>query len=390
MTFLASQPPRATRPLCGFARVALCAVAVAALLLGGCRCLDCEDDDPGGPETPARLQPWRSTTLSTERPIIGVHASPFEVLVFTENEFVRASQRVDPVTGEARLSVVDRRRFRSVLRGQGQPAVSDLAFARGVLDTETGEELIEFQAVQNAGGVAQLAIDSVRIDTTFDELAALASDGREIGAFSRDARVYAQPIVRRERRSLALVLIRLDYDRSFERVTDVEPFAVVDLPNVREEDRAISSVTFIDGLFYVATKSGGYRVTRGGEVEEVIDRFTGVRDFFKYEGAVYATREGPGGLLVSEDGVFFRNSALVQDFGVVDVIGEDVVVQRFGGWPYFVTDDLAAAPDSLALNRNFTRAQDAYFGLARLEGRYYLGLGRALYVSDTLATVPGM
>ena len=367
-----------------FRVLAAASIAWALLSLGGCRCADCDDDDPPGPAPGA--EPWRATGIETERPIIGVHASPFEVFAFSEGEFVRAAQDVDDDTGEASLRLVGRRRFRTVLRRAGQPAVNDLVFARGALDTETGEQVIEFQTVQNAGGVAQVVVDSVRIDSTFDELVALVSDGREIGAFTRDGRVYAQPIVRRAERTVAILLFALDYDRGFERFTSVEPLAVVDLPGVREDDRAVSSITLLDGYFYVATKFGGFRVTRDGEVEQVIDGFTGVRDFFKYEGSFYATREGRGTLLVSDDGLFFRSSDLVQDFGVVEVLGEDIVVQRFEGWPFFVTDALADAPDSLRLNRGFTRAQDAYYGIGRLNGRYYLGHDRTLYAADSLAT----
>ena len=366
-------------------RVLVAASIAGALLgLGGCRCADCDDDDPAGLPPGAEL--WRETGIETDRPIIGVHASPSEVFAFSESEFVRAVQDVDDDTGEASLRLVDRRRFRTALRRAGQPAVNDLVFARGALDTETGEQVVEFQTVQNAGGVAQVVLDSVRIDSTFDEPVALVSDGREIGAFTRDGRVYAQPIVRRAERSVALLLLGIDYDRGFERFASVEPLAVVDLPGVREDDRAVSSISLLDGYFYVATKSGGFRVTRDGDVERVIDAVTGVRDFFKFEGSFYASREGRGSLLESEDGLSFRSSELVQDFGVVEVLGEDIVVQRFEGWPFFVTDALAEAPDSLSLNRGFTRAQDAYYGIGRLNGRYYLGLDRALYVADSLAT----
>lgn len=354
-----------------------------AMLHWGCRCADCEDDGPeASVPPPGRL--WREAAVETERPIIDVYTSPSEVFVFTESEFVRAAQHVD----ESQLRVVDKRRFRSALRREGQPAVNDLVFARGALDTETGEQLVEFQTVQNAGGVRQLIVDSVRIDSTFDELIALYTAGREIGAFTRDGRVYAQPIVRRQSRTLALMLIGLDYDEPFERFASVEPFAVVDLPGVREEDRALSSITLLDGSFYVATKFGGFRVSRTGQVEQVVETNTGVRDFFRFEGTFYATREGTGSMLVSEDGFLFGTSDFVQDFGVVEVLGEFVVAQRFEGWPFFVTEDLSRSPDSLALNPDFTRSLDAFYGLDRLNGRYYLGLGGQVYVADSLATTP--
>ena len=381
--------PLPPKPFPGSRYVAL-AVALSVSLLTGllsCRCADCDDDDPGE-QLPPSGRLWREAGLSTERPIIGLHTSPFEVFVFTESEFVRAAQDVDDDTERATLRVVDKRRFRSALRREGQPAVNDLVFARGSLDTETGEQIIEFQTVQNAGGVRQVVVDSVRIDTTFDELVALYTEGREIGAFTRDGRVYAQPIVRRETRTLALMLVRLDYDEAFERFTAVEPFAVVDLPGVREEDRALSSITLLDGQFYVATKFGGFRVTRTGLVEQVVDQSTGVRDFFRFEGTFYATREGTGALLASEDGFVFRTTDFVQDLGVVDVIGEFVVSQRFEGWPFFVLEELSGTPDSLALNHDFTRSQDAFYGVDRLNGRYYLGLGNQLYEADSLATTP--
>ena len=346
------------------------------LLASACRCIDCDDDERGGGVPPeGRVQPWTATDLVTRGRITALYATPDELFVFTPVEFVRGSVE------DSTFTTVDRRPFPSVLRTLGRPAVNNLAFARGVLNTTTSEELLEFQLTQNAGGSVSLAIDSLG-----PELVSFEADASAIGAFSDDARTYVQPVIRRSDRNVALLFFTLDYNPSFTAFTSIDYNGLVELPGVVEDDKIVSDIDYIDDEFYVSTKRGLYRVSEGGVLETVLDDFNDIRDVFEYQGDLFATKASLAPVLQSEDGSNFRQS-FVQELYLTQVEGPWIVTQNFEGWPYLLTDDLGERTLPLKLNDAFPDQRDLYFGLERWDNRYYLGVDQRLYVADELEVV---
>ena len=355
-------------------RLVLFVLGISLLSLPSCRCLDC-DDDGGGGTVQLDDAPWTATNLTTRGRITSLFATPDELFVFTPVEFVRGTVE-DTV-----FTTVDRRPFPSALRTLGRPAVNNLAFVRGVLNTTTSEQLLEFQLTQNAGASITLAIDSLG-----PELVSLEEDASAIGAFNDEARVYVQPVIRRTDRNVALLFFTLDYNPSFTAFTSIEYNGLVALPNVTEDDKIVSDIDFIDGSFYVSTKRGLYRVSESGVVETVLDNFNDIRDVFRYQGDLFATKASTAPLLQSEDGFNFRQS-FVQEMYLTQIEGPYIVTQNFEGWEYLITDDLAQQTKPMKLNPDFPTARDVYFGLERWDNRYYLGVDQRLYVADDLEQV---
>lgn len=353
---------------------ALTTIAATALLLAtGCRCVTCDDDDGGGGGgfTPTE-NAWTDAGFRSTGRITGLTATADELFVFTPEEFTRLDQRDDTLT------LTEKRTFLRSTRTLGYIASTPLAFARGIQNTITNEQAVEFQLTQSSSGLVRVPIDSLT-----PELVALESSGELIGAFNDDSRVYVQPVILRSERILGLMFFSLDYNLDFTAFESVEYVGMVSFPDALEESDILSSIAYLDDHFYVATKKGGYRVSEGGVVQTVVQTSTWVRDFFEYDGNVYAALQAVTPLLESLDGVNFR-STFQQDMDLVDVLGDNIVTQRFQGWPYDVTDDVAERTRPLLLNEDFPTANDLYFGIVRSGQTYYLGIDRSLYKTDEL------
>ena len=325
---------------------------------------------------PAAEQPWSPTGFSLSNQITGVEAFGSELFVVSPTEFARLS--VD----SADLQLIELRQFGSRLRTLGRPALHPLVFAKADLDPVTGEESIEFQLVREAVVRRRFAVDSL-----LGEDLALETDGSTIGAFSRDARLYLQPVVRRRTGRVAVLLFALDYTVDFSELRSLDFAGIVDVPDLLEDDAVVQATRYLDGAFYLATKTGGYRISETGVVDEVITRSRWVKDFFEYDGDYYASLAGLAEVFVSVDGEDFRPSGFVQELGLVDVFGDMLVTQEFEGWQYGLTRTLAQTPRPLALNGDFPRRNDAYFGIDRVGRTYFLGVDREVYVGAGLEAV---
>ncbi len=335
--------------------------------LAACRCVSCDDD-----VVLVEEQAWEATDLTTDNRIIALHATATELLVFTPTEYLRTSP-----TGST-IDVIEKRQFLPLFRTLGRPAVNDLVFARASLNTTTNAELLEFQLTQTGAGSVEFAIDSLT-----PELVAVEQKAAAIGAFSSNGRVYVQPVILRDTRSLSLMFFELDYNSSFTRFDSVTFAGMVAIPGVLEDDQVVSNIKYLDGNFYLATKRGGYRVSESGVVELVINNSTWVRDFFKYDGDYYATQIGVGAVLQSSDGRNFERGNVLE-IALVQVLGDHLVSQDFEGYQYEITPSLEVQTRPLKLNDDFPLQNDIYFGLDRLDNNFYLGVDRQVWRAEEL------
>ena len=351
------------------------AVALAALAAASssCKCLTCDDDEMSVVEE----QPWQDSVAVFRERVLGLLATPSELYVATESEFVRFGTSDDAI-----LSEVERRPLVRRYANLGQPALHPLIFARGLRDIGDGAESVQFSLVQNAGATRVIPIDSLSsVPLT------LAFGGQVVGAFSRTGRIYLQPVYRRDTRRVALLRFEIDFDPTFTSFASLRYTGLIDLPNVREIDRAVSTVKYIDGMFYVATKEGAYAVENSGRVERIIAPSASIRDIFRYEGTYYATQSTDGPLFVSQEGRSWAPSGIVTDFRLVKAIGGQLVTQELEGWQWRLAEDVDEPARALLLNEDFPRQNDAYFGLARLSKTYYMSIDKRIVRTEQLAAV---
>ena len=352
-----------------------CALLIlASFVVTGCRCVNCDDEEEM--QNIEIDEPW--SLLEAVRPrttILTIGSNDAQILLFTEDEFLAVG-----ADGE----VVQRRPYRREFRSLGRPAVREIVYARGAEDLRDGAEIIEFNLVQPGGDQFSFAIDSLD-----DRPQSLYRDAVTIGTFNDFGTVYVQPVLNRETRELELLFFELEPGVTLTDFEAVEFLGTVELPGIREIQGAISSIEFIDGAFLIASKFGGYRVTEGGVVSEVIDSPTDLRDFFVYRGQVYASQVTNGVLFTSRDGSAFERTGLVQDVRLAKAFGEQLVSQELPGWNYRITSNLGETTEPLLLNSDFPVGEnDDYFGLVKLDTLFYLGVGNRLYTSPELEADP--
>ena len=347
--------------------IAVFAIGLAVLAaLPSCRCLTCDDDGEPGPGLTEA--PWQDSVAAFNERILGLLATPTELHVATESEFIRYGMSEDTV-----LSEVERRPLVRRYRNLGQPALSPLVFARGLSDIGNSEESVQFSLVQNSGATREIPVDSLtEVPVT------LAFGGEVVGAFNRTGTIYLQPVYRRDTRRVALLRFELSYDPTFTSFQRIRFTGLIDLPNVREIDRAVSTVKYLDGRFYVATKEGAYTVDDAGRVERIIGPTASIRDIFRYEGVYYATQSTDGPLFESQEGRTWVPSGIVTDFRLVEVLGGQLVVQELEGWQWQIAEDVDADSRPLRLNEDFPRDNDKYFALARLGRTFYMSIDKQI------------
>lgn len=350
----------------------LAILMLASLAFSACTCLTCgEDGEMMQPNTLA----WDSTDVYITDQIIGLHCTSDELLVFSKNEFVRVNR-----TSE---NVIERRQFLRRDQAVGQPAINDLVFARGVVDTRNGSEAIQFQLIQNHSELRQFYIDSLT-----SELLAIESNGAQIGAFNASGTVYVQPVIQRTNRRLGMLIFSLSYDQSITEFTECTFAGLIDFPEVRESSRVVSSIRFIDNHFYISTKFGAYRMSESGLVELIIESSTDVRDIFKYNDTFYATQVSLSPMFMSDNGSDWQSSGIVSDLRLVDVFDNQLISQEFEGWQYRLTNDIMQVTDPLKLNRYMgLYSNDEFFGIDKQGSTFYIGYKNKLYKSDSLRAV---
>lgn len=349
----------------------LFAGVLSVTALPSCQCITCDDDDA----LEADAAPWQDSVAVFRERVLGLLATPTELHVATESEFVRYGMSDDTVLAE-----VERRPLIRQYANLGQPALHPLLFARALRDIGTSVELVQFSLVQNAGATREIAVDSLT-----EAPLTLAFGGEVVGAFNRTGTVYLQPVYRRDTRRVALLRFEIAFDPTFTSFQRIRFTGLVDLPNVREIDRAVSTIKYLDGLFYVATKEGAYAVDNAGRVERVIAPSASIRDIFRYEGTYYATQGTDGPLFESQEGRAWVPSGIVTDFRLVEVLGNQLVIQELEGWQWELAEDIDAVAKPLRLNEEFPRDNDKYFALARLGRAYYMSIDKRIVRSRELA-----
>ena len=344
---------------------------VALGLLGGvaCTCVTC-DDTPRASGGGDQL-PWPDTVATLRQRIIALHATADELFVFSDHEFVRLSSD---------LTTVESRPLVAQLQNLGRPAVNDLVYARVARNISTGEELLQVSLAQNAAASALVAIDSLT-----PEPLEVIFDGETVGAFNREGTIYIQPVLRRDSRLVALARFELETDQTFTRIRELRFTGLIDLPEVRDLERVVSSVNYLEGAFYVATKFGAYRVSDAGQVERLTPADAEIRDVFRYDGAFYASQSSAGPMFTSRDGRAWNSSGIATNLRLVSPLGDSLIVSHeVEGWLWQITPDLERQARPLELNPGFPLDNSLYFGLVRFGERFYLSVDNRLYSSDRL------
>lgn len=346
------------------------ALSTVLLSTTACTCLTCGDDDDG--PAAGKKQPWPDTIATFRQRIIGLHATNDELYAFTANEFFRYSRD---------LTLVEARPLVAQYANLGQPAVNNLVYARVTRDLGSGEELLQISLAQNAAATELVAIDSLT-----PQPLQVIYDGETVGAFNRLGTIYLQPVLRRDTRRVALLRFEIKTNVTFTRITEFRYTGMIDLPAVRDIERVVSSVNYLDGAFFVATKFGAYRVSDAGVVEILTETNAEIRDIFRYDGDFYASQSSAGPMLKSIDGRTWNSSGIATNLRLVSVFGDSAIVSHeLEGWTWQLSKKITDQSKPLRLNENFSTSNNSiYFGLVRFGQRYYMSVDNRIFAGDRL------
>lgn len=340
------------------------------LNLSSCRCINCDEKPIDKKDPPVVKEPWNATSISTKLQITGLKAINDELLVSTPLELKKYDKD---------LNLIDILTFKDNLRPLGQLAYSKYIFARGVRKFQTGQESIEFHQINDFTVERSIDIEDVSSDVL-----ALEPKAETVGVFNADGTIYAQPVIRRITKKVAIAFFSISYEPGTNKLSNVEITNIVDLPGVVEDDGIIQSVRYIDNLLYIATKTGGYTIDKDLKVETVVKNTLWVHSFFKLRDTIWSTPVGTGLLLFSTDGKTFEKSPYVDNLGLVTLFDEQIVSQQFVGWYYNFSSTINTPADTLAINSTFPTDNSTYFGMDRLDNVYYMGVQQTVYSTDSL------
>ena len=332
------------------------------LLAAACqRPLIVDNDQPTDDAT------WDLVDYRSERLIQGLHATPFEWYLISENQFAR----FDGDNG-----LLEKRPL-SVRSGTlGTPALSDNTFVRLTTDDD-GLQFVEFHLARNPAQIVEFPADSLLgPGESFLEVEFL---GRRLGAFSSDGTLFALPVSVLPQRKYSILLFEVLHDVQHLQFTSVRVFQRVPL-DLSADFANLGNVRYLDGNFYVASKEGAWRITPSGSPEKIFNQH--MLDFLSRDGKLYATGINTFDLHESTDnGLTWQRLNVNSELKFVETPGDMVLTHTVLGNRYrMATDDLLQAK---AIRHPATAPTDqsVFRGVAFFAGKYYFSMDREVYAT---------
>lgn len=309
---------------------------------------------------------WELVDFKSERLIQGLHATPFEWYVISENQFSRFN-------GDNEL--LEKRPLSLQSSVNGTPVMSDNTFVRLVTDDDS-KHVVEFHLTRNPTQILEFPADSLLgPGESFLEVEFLA---RNIGAFSTDGTLFMLPVTVLPQRHYVMLLFEVLHDQQHLEFTSVEVFARIELENLSADFANLVNVRYLDGNFYVASKEGAWRITPSGDLEQIFPQH--MLDFFSWEGKLYATGINTFDLHESNDnGLTWERLNVNSDLKFVETKGDMVFTHTVLGNPYrMVTEDLLQAK-SFVYPATAPTDVSVFRGLTFFAGQYYFSMDREVY-----------
>lgn len=348
----------------------LAALLPAATLLAiSCQRPLIVDDDPTNNDAN-----WELLDYQSERQVQSLHATPFELFVISENQFSRF---------DANHELLEKRPLDVAFGVKGIPALSDNAFTRLTLNQQ-GRQVIEFHLTRNPAGIKKILVDSLTAPAG-EFLEIEESFGRKIGAFSADGTLFLMPARVLPSRYYALLLFQVSFNAAHNSFTSVNVIKRIDLQDLNAADTGINNVRFLNGIFYVTSKEGAWRVTPSGEAAKIFPQW--MLDVFSWQGDNYITGLNEFDLHESTDnGVTWERLNQNSELKMVETADTLIFTQTVLGASYrLMPEDLKKAK-KIAWPVGITEDAIIFYGVVFYENRYYFALDREIYFTDEVIT----
>ncbi len=344
----------------------LATLLAVALFFHSCQRPLIVDDDTSSADAAWELVDYKSNAY-----IQALHATPFELYVFTENTFARLDDN---------LEIIEKR---ELPLSSNLPTASDNTFVRLTTNTQN-RQVVEFNLARSGAEIFKVLTDTLPTPPGNSlDIERLASS---IGAFSADGTLFLMAARVLPARYYSLYLFDIQQNVQHNAFVSVKMVKRIDLTDLDANvDGVIKSITFQGGNFYVASQQGAWRITPAGVATKKFAQWK--EDCFTWLGDLYMTGTVPYDLDKSIDnGLTWERVNLASDLRHVAVADTTIFTQEVTG-KYFsvMPKDFKQAkpisyPSSAKLNTSL------FYGVVYFSDRYYFGIDKDVYAVDKIKT----
>jgi hypothetical protein len=227
--------------------------------------------------------------FKSERAIRNIFASPFELLLISDNQFFRY---------DTNLELIEKRALKVDLGVEDvAPAITDNLYAR--LTKNNGDQLLEFTSTKNSASTVAYSNKQIADST---EAMNFEIKSTTNGCFSEDGTKYMiAGQISKPTNKVVFYIFDVKLNQSADAIVSIKKVKTIVAPNVNIDlSGVISSFKFFDSYFYVGTKQGGFKVAKDGST---ITKLTPswILNFFKFKNKIYANGFGGTNSLESDD-----------------------------------------------------------------------------------------
>lgn len=322
--------------------------------------------DPDDPE----INPWKKVEIATEGVIQNAYSTPFALFLITRDHFFRLNHKNE---------ILEKRLFH-VSNDYGMAALSDNTLAR-ITKNNSGRLVLEFHLSKTPGEIIQFSSDDLKGNA--NEIVQFDYFGNSVGAFSGDGSKFLLPTQTFPNYHYSFYLFDIKLDAQTLHFQSVTLERRYEIPEMSTEDFNLSTIRFLDGNFYVASKEGAYKLNINGTVTQITDHW--MKDVFAWNGKLYATGFEDADFWTSADnGKTWKRSNTASPLKLVTNTGALLFSQENPGNPFLVMDADFSDLKMLRLNIAFPDDHSAYKNIIAFTGKYYLSVANELYMSTDI------
>ena len=335
-------------------------------------------DPPSGPgepgETPPTFVPYQKMEFTAERKILNSHATNFEAMFITDNEYIRVDRNLD---------IVEKRPLDATQNLYGRPALNDNSFAR-LTEDGNSRQILEFHLTRNPQEVRKFTIvnlpmldDSEHVEVDFQ--------GRHFGAFSDNGVYFLLATKTYPNFHYTCFIFELRHTSTFNNFNNIEVIHRVEIPELDAEFANLSAIRFVDGNWYLATKNGGYRIRPDGISEKILSPW--IIDYFETNGTLYATGFEAFNFYESvNNGRDWTRVEGGSELNYVETAGDHLFTQDNTGRQYQLADETLQKAQPVIYNTEFPDDPDTYVIADFFNGLYFFSVHKEIYHNTVILT----
>lgn len=316
---------------------------------------------------------WELVDYQSERVIQGLHATPFELYVISENQFIRF---------DGDHEILDKRPLDVAYGVRGIPAVSDNAFVRMTVDEQT-RQIVEFHLARNPAQIVKFVADTLRNDNdSYLEIEFLA---RTLGAFSSDGVLFLLPAKVFPGRHYAFFLFEIRQNPAHNAFISIKEIRRIDIEDMSSDFNNLVNMRFLDGNFYITSHEGAWRITPSGQLAKLFPQW--MRDVCSWKGDLYISGINTFDLHKSTDnGLNWERLNQNSELKMIETAGELIFSQEVLGNPYQVMPDDFLKAKNIIYPKDASTDLSSYYSVAFYANRYYFSIERDIFFTTEVVT----